>query len=101
MLLASLTSKLFLTLSFGFRYMTVGCNALRLILRNFAPVIKTNVQAPPGGVDISREERYNKCVKCYQSMMTVRAFLLKRQTLQGKLGHAFREMLILMESHLD
>jgi katanin p80 WD40 repeat-containing subunit B1 len=39
--------------------MIVGCNTLRLILRNFAPVIKTNVQAPiqTVGVDISREER--------------------------------------------
>lgn len=39
--------------------MTVGCNALRLILRNFSSLIKTNVQAPVGtvGVDISREER--------------------------------------------
>jgi len=81
-------------------YMTVGCNTLRLILRNFAPVIKTNVQAPiqTVGVDISREERYTKCMKCYNSLMSVRAFLLKRQTLQGKLGHTFRELHILMQS---
>ncbi|XP_021913295.1 katanin p80 WD40 repeat-containing subunit B1 isoform X2 [Zootermopsis nevadensis] len=81
-------------------YMTVGCNTLRLILRNFAPVIKTNVRAPVRsvGVDISREERYSKCVKCYSSLMSVRAFLLKRQTLQGKLGHAFRELHVLMQS---
>ncbi|XP_069695123.1 katanin p80 WD40 repeat-containing subunit B1 isoform X2 [Periplaneta americana] len=81
-------------------YMTVGCNTLRLILRNFAPVIKTNVQAPiqTVGVDISREERYNKCLKCYNSLMSIRAFLLKRQTLQGKLGHTFRELHILMQS---
>lgn len=41
------------------RYMTVGCNALMLILRNFARVIKTNIQAPVQtlGVDIPREER--------------------------------------------
>jgi katanin p80 WD40 repeat-containing subunit B1 len=39
--------------------MTVGCNALMLILRNFARVIKTNIQAPVQtlGVDIPREER--------------------------------------------
>lgn len=81
-------------------YMIVGCNTLRLILRNFAPVIKTNVQAPiqTVGVDISREERYTKCMKCYNSLMSIRAFLLKRQTLQGKLGHTFRELQILMQS---
>lgn len=39
--------------------MTVGCSALKLILKNFATIIKTNITAPPGiGVDISREERF-------------------------------------------
>lgn len=39
--------------------MRVGCDALRLILRNFTPVIKTNVLSGSSavGVDISREER--------------------------------------------
>jgi katanin p80 WD40 repeat-containing subunit B1 len=39
-------------------YMSVGCTSLKLILKNFASMIKTNITAPPGiGVDISREER--------------------------------------------
>ena len=39
--------------------MTVGCDALRLILRTFTPVIKTNISSSSSvGVDISREERY-------------------------------------------
>ncbi|XP_076330249.1 katanin p80 WD40 repeat-containing subunit B1-like isoform X3 [Tachypleus tridentatus] len=79
-------------------YMTVGCSSLKLILKNFATVIKTNVVAPPGiGVDISREERYNKCVSCYNQLLSIRAFLLKRQTMQGKLGHSFRELHMLMQ----
>lgn len=80
-------------------YMKVGCDALRLILRTFTPVIKTNINSSSSvGVDISREERYNKCVKCYQSLLSIRAFLLKRQTMQGKLGHSFRELHILLEA---
>jgi len=41
------------------RHMLVGCEALRLILKNFASVIKTNVEGPiqTVGVDISQEER--------------------------------------------
>lgn len=79
--------------------MTTGCTALSLILRNFAHIIKTNVQAPiqTVGVDISREERYNKCLKCYKSLLSIRNFLLKKQTMQGKLGHSFRELLLLMD----
>ncbi|KAG8293631.1 Katanin p80 WD40 repeat-containing subunit B1 [Homalodisca vitripennis] len=81
-------------------YMTVGADALKLILHTFTPVIKSNVlnAAPTVGVDISREERYKKCIKCYNSLVTIRTFLLKRQTMQGKLGHTFRELHILLQA---
>ncbi|RWS16114.1 katanin P80 subunit-like protein [Dinothrombium tinctorium] len=79
--------------------MSVGCAALKLILKNFATIIKTNITAPLGiGVDISREERYHKCMSCYNQLLSVRAFILKRQTLQGKLGRTFRELSILMQN---
>jgi len=39
--------------------MLAGCSALKLILKNFANIIKSNITAHPGiGVDISREERW-------------------------------------------
>ena len=62
-------------------------------------MIKSNITAPPSiGVDISRDERYNKCISCYNHLLNVRAFILKRQTLQGKLGRSFRELSILMQT---
>ncbi|XP_076047816.1 katanin p80 WD40 repeat-containing subunit B1-like isoform X2 [Oratosquilla oratoria] len=80
-------------------YVTCGCNSLKVMLKNFAQMIKSNMQGPihSVGVDISREERYNKCVECYNHMMSIRAFLLKRQTVSGKMGHTFRELVILMQ----
>ncbi|XP_018910096.2 katanin p80 WD40 repeat-containing subunit B1 isoform X2 [Bemisia tabaci] len=81
-------------------YVTVGCDALRLILRNFSSVIRNNVQwsCPTIGVDITKEERYNKCKGCHNQLVSIRAFLLKRQTVQGKLGQMFRELVILLEA---
>lgn len=40
-------------------YVNTACNSLRLILKNFATVIKTNIESPTQsvGVDISRQER--------------------------------------------
>ncbi|XKL61615.1 hypothetical protein PGB90_001448 [Kerria lacca] len=75
-------------------YMSVCCESLQLILKNFSTVIKTNVQwsSPTIGVDISKEERYAKCIKCYENLISIRTFLLKRQTMQGKLGQSFREL---------
>ncbi|XP_073941722.1 katanin p80 WD40 repeat-containing subunit B1-like isoform X3 [Choristoneura fumiferana] len=84
-------------------YMQCGCNALRLIVRNFSSVVRANVSAPVRtlGVDIPREERYAKCVQIHRLLLDVRAFLLKRQTLQGRLGAAFRDLHTLMQQGLD
>ncbi|XP_045542755.1 katanin p80 WD40 repeat-containing subunit B1-like [Papilio machaon] len=84
-------------------YMQCGCNALRLIVRNFSSVVRANVSAPVRtlGVDIPREERYAKCAQIHRLLLDVRAFLLKRQTLQGRLGAAFRDLHTLMQQGLD
>ncbi|KAL1124141.1 hypothetical protein AAG570_001911 [Ranatra chinensis] len=81
-------------------HMKAGCDALRVILRNFSLLIRTNVMSGSlgHGVDICREERYNKCMKCYSSLMEVRSALLRRQTLQGPIGHAFRELLVSLQA---
>ncbi|OAD54327.1 Katanin p80 WD40-containing subunit B1 [Eufriesea mexicana] len=81
-------------------YITVGCSALRLILRNFASVIKSNVEAPLHtiGVDVSREERYHKCLSCFEKLSTIRGILLKKQSMPGKLGAVFRELTALIRS---
>lgn len=85
------------------RYVQCGCNALRLIVRNFSSVVRANVSAPVQtlGVDIPREERYAKCMQIHRLLLDVRAFLLKRQTLQGRLGAAFRDLHTLMQQGLD
>lgn len=81
-------------------YIMVGSSALRLILRNFASVIKSNVEAPLHtiGVDVSREERYHKCLACYEKLTTIRSILAKKQSTPGKLGVSFRELAVLIRS---
>ncbi|XP_053981414.1 katanin p80 WD40 repeat-containing subunit B1 isoform X2 [Hylaeus anthracinus] len=81
-------------------YITVAATALRLILRNFATVIKSNVEAPLHtiGVDVSREERYHKCLSCYEKLSAIRGILLKKQSMPGKLGPLFRECSVLVRS---
>jgi len=83
-------------------YITQGCDAMKLILKNFGSVIKSNIDSPiqTVGVDISREERHNKCMECYKDLVKIRSLILKRQAMQGKLGHTFRELSILMQ-YLD
>ena len=80
-------------------YVTGASSALKLVLKTFGTVIKSNIDTPSTsvGVDISKEERLNKCLDCYRELVKIRSTILKRQTLQGKCGHAFRELAILMQ----
>ncbi|KAK3562073.1 hypothetical protein QTP86_027177, partial [Hemibagrus guttatus] len=46
-------------------YMQTGCTSLKLILKRFWPLISDTLTAPPSvGVDITREERLQKCKTC-------------------------------------
>ena len=84
-------------------YVNNSAAAMKLILKNFATVIKSNIDSGTGssvGVDISKEERANKCMECYRELVKIRSGILKRQTMQGKAGHAYRELAILMQ-YLD
>ncbi|XP_056016320.1 katanin p80 WD40 repeat-containing subunit B1-like isoform X4 [Ostrea edulis] len=80
-------------------YVTAACEALKIMLRNFGPVIKSNLTAPPSqGVDISREERYRKCRQCYENLSVIRSKVAKRMGAPGKVGQLLREIQILMAS---
>lgn len=80
-------------------YVTAACEALKIMLRNFGPVIKSNLTAPPSqGVDLSREERYRKCRQCYENLCNIRSKVASRGGTPGKLGQLLREIQILMAS---
>ncbi|XP_065571561.1 katanin p80 WD40 repeat-containing subunit B1-like isoform X2 [Artemia franciscana] len=81
-------------------YVLTASAVLRLILSNFSQIIKTNLEAPitSVGVDISREERYNKSMSCYTQLLPVKAFVQKRQAVVGKIGQTFRELHLLLQT---
>ena len=65
-------------------YVNAATGALKLVLKNFGTVIKNNIDTPGNsvGVDISKEERLNKCMGCYQELVKIRSTILKRQNVQ-------------------
>ncbi|KXJ25296.1 Protein AKTIP-like [Exaiptasia diaphana] len=75
-------------------YAQAAASALKLILRNFAPVIKSNMSAPPDsiGVDLVREERYNKCQACHAHLRSLKTVISNKTALTGKMGSLFREL---------
>ncbi|GFQ89510.1 katanin p80 WD40 repeat-containing subunit B1 [Trichonephila clavata] len=83
-------------------YMSAGCSSVKLILQKFGNVIKTNIDAPPRiGVDLCGEERVTKCKYCHEQLLAIQSFILKRQTMQGKLGQSFRELLSMLCSEFN
>ncbi|XP_057657568.1 katanin p80 WD40 repeat-containing subunit B1 isoform X1 [Diorhabda carinulata] len=83
-------------------YLTVGCNTLKFILRHFGDTIRSNISAPVGsfGVDITREERYEKSQKCHEFLLQIREFVVKKQTLPV-IGTYFKEINTMMQNCLD
>ncbi|XP_038069897.1 katanin p80 WD40 repeat-containing subunit B1-like [Patiria miniata] len=77
-------------------YVHSACASLKLILKSFTSLIKSNVKMPPSAVDISREERYKKCSKCYGYLLAVRTVVEDRQHVAGKVGSTFRELQLLL-----
>lgn len=73
--------------------MTTGCTALRLILRNFASVIASNVRGIGGaGVDIPREERIARCRRCRDLLYDIRGTLQTRRPQNQKLTSSFADL---------
>lgn len=85
------------------KYLLTGCSTLKLILRHFGPVIKANLQAPVGsfGVDIPREERYNKSVKCHEHLKSLKTNIAKKCKAPNNVGATFREVNTLIQTMLD
>lgn len=85
------------------QYITLGCETIKIILKHFGPVIRNNIQSPVGsfGVDIPREERYQKSVKCHELLCQLRSCIAKKLSLPGRVSVCLREVESLMALSLD
>ena len=63
-------------------FIQTTANTLKLILKTFGPVIAMNVSQPPSigaGVDISREERHQKCQDSLAHLNSIRDYLISHR----------------------
>lgn len=49
-----------------------ACDTLRVIIKEFLPVIQSNIDPWRLGADIAREERAQKCVECRGWLLKIR-----------------------------
>ncbi|XP_059371247.1 katanin p80 WD40 repeat-containing subunit B1 [Carassius carassius] len=78
-------------------YVQTGCISLKLILKRFWPLISDTLAAPPSvGVDITREERHQKCKACYKQLKNLSNVVKNRAEQVGRHGSTFKELQLLM-----
>ncbi|KAI7814775.1 katanin p80 WD40 repeat-containing subunit B1, partial [Triplophysa rosa] len=78
-------------------YVQTGCTSLKLILKRFWPLISDTLTAPPSvGVDITREERHQKCKACYKQLKNLSNVVKNRAEQVGRHGSTFKELQLLM-----
>ncbi|XP_013981759.1 katanin p80 WD40 repeat-containing subunit B1 [Salmo salar] len=78
-------------------YVQTGCTSLKLILKRFWPLISDTLTAPPSvGVDITREERHQKCKACYKQLKNLSDLVKNKADQVGRHGSAFKELQLLM-----
>uniref|UniRef100_A0A673JEZ0 Katanin p80 WD40 repeat-containing subunit B1 n=1 Tax=Sinocyclocheilus rhinocerous TaxID=307959 RepID=A0A673JEZ0_9TELE len=78
-------------------YVQTGCISLKLILKRFWPLISDTLTAPPSvGVDITREERHQKCKACYKQLKNLSNVVKNRAEQVGRHGSTFKELQLLM-----
>ncbi|XP_029932877.1 katanin p80 WD40 repeat-containing subunit B1 [Myripristis murdjan] len=78
-------------------YVQTGCTSLKLILKRFLPLISDTLTAPPSvGVDITREERHQKCKTCYKQLKNLSNVVKNKADQVGRHGSAFKELQLLM-----
>ncbi|CAI9720666.1 katanin p80 WD40 repeat-containing subunit B1 [Octopus vulgaris] len=80
------------------RYVETVCGTLKLILETFGPLLKSCLNPSAGiGVDITAEERMNKCEVINGNLDQIKVILDKMQV-TGQLDDGLKEVQILVET---
>uniref|UniRef100_A0A3P9NTB6 Katanin p80 WD40 repeat-containing subunit B1 n=1 Tax=Poecilia reticulata TaxID=8081 RepID=A0A3P9NTB6_POERE len=78
-------------------YMQTGSTSLKLIMKHFWTLICDTLRASPAvGVDITREERHQKCRECCRYLKNLSNVVKNRAGQAGRHGSAFKELQLLM-----
>ncbi|XP_044060088.1 katanin p80 WD40 repeat-containing subunit B1 [Siniperca chuatsi] len=78
-------------------YMQTGCTSLKLIMKHFWMLISDTLKATPSvGVDITREERHQKCRMCCKQLRNLSNLVKNKAAQVGRHGSVFKELQLLM-----
>jgi katanin p80 WD40 repeat-containing subunit B1 len=75
-------------------YITTAGKSVIVILRQFSNIILSNAAPPPRGsmVDISREERHEKCSRAHSALLQIKETLPSLSQEPGKVGELVKKL---------
>ena len=76
----------------------IGSDSCKIIFKNFGKLIKSSLIGPSIGVDLTREERQQKCKSCYGYLQDIILIIEKKTPSSQKLINNFREINLLMKT---
>jgi len=75
-------------------HVTTGTATVQMVVKCFGQMVTQNLRSPPapGGIDISREDRYEKCVLFQTHVKMLRKAMAHRLNTPGKIGSSLRAL---------
>lgn len=75
-------------------HVTTGTATVQMVIKCFGQMVTQNLRSPPapGGIDISREDRYEKCVLFQTHVKMLRKAMAHRLNTPGKIGSSLRAL---------
>ena len=75
-------------------YIITACDTIRLLTKSFAQLILSSISIKDfAGVDISREERIQKCKLCHAKFLEIQSCLRELGHMPGKIGSTAQDTL--------
>eukprot|EP00041_Stephanoeca_diplocostata_P029832 m.888961 g.888961 ORF g.888961 m.888961 type:complete len:650 (-) comp23641_c0_seq2:1851-3800(-) len=81
-------------------YITTASTTVQMIVKAFGQMVLDNVRVPPaaGGIDISREERYERCSQVFKGLRKIKSVAQQRSDEPGKVGSQLRSLSKMLHS---
>lgn len=82
-------------------YLYLGFNLTHRLVKLFGNLIKTTREAPTAkGVDLSKEERLEKCQSCYTHLITIQHLVVPLTRRPGTVGKNAKDLINLLRIYL-
>lgn len=83
-------------------YLFLALSMTQKLVKGFGLMIKTTREAPPAkGVDISKEERLEKCQSCYQSLVTIQHLIVPLTRRSGTIGKNAKDLASMLKIYIS